>query len=108
MGERLADDVEEVVGRSDLLGLFIQLIKDFIDDPCQKVERSIVAADRIAVEMVTVKDGEAHINKGSPCITHQLFTVAVSDHEIDRLSEEEAAHVPQVFACPYVEAIFGR
>lgn len=48
-GVQLADEVEEVVRGCNTFGIFIQLVKNFVRDPSEKIQRSVVSADRVAV-----------------------------------------------------------
>lgn len=86
---RLTDKVEEVVSCSDVFSLFIQLIKNFVRDPSKKIQRSIIPADRVAVKVMTVENRESDVDQRSSGVAHQLFTIAVTDHKINRFSEEK-------------------
>ena len=85
----LSNKVEEVVRTCDTFCLFVKLVKNFVRDPCKEIQRSVITADRVSMQVVSVKDRESDVDQWRTCISHKLFTVRVTDHEIYRLSEEK-------------------
>src|SRR5208282_2722883 len=96
-----AREIEGIVGLRGSVGLPIELVEYLIEQRGQHAQAALIAPEREAVMMVPVEDREGEADQRRCGIALKILAVGVTDQEVDRLGEQQRAHMPEVLAGPH-------